>query len=279
MFNARDLLGEFMQVGTSGSASQRMQHAMGSEGLGAQGNPLSQLFEGLSGSGAAPGGSGSSFGGLAEMAKSFLGRTTQEVKGGNPLAIGGIGALAGMLFGGGGGAARGAVGGGALALLGTLAMNALKNWGEGTASDPEQLAKSAPLGVREPQGPAEERELEARALLIIKSMINAAKADGRIDPQELQRIVGRMQADGSDSEERRFVEAELAKPADLDAIVREATTPEVAVQVYAASLLAIEVDTPAEQSYLSTLADRLGLPREAIQRVHQSMGVSAPQPS
>ena len=279
MFNARDLLGEFMQVGTSGSASQRMQHAMGSEGLGAQGNPLSQLFAGLSGSGAAPGGDGGSFAGLAEMAKSFLGRTTQEVKGGNPLAIGGIGALAGMLFGGGGGAARGAVGGGALALLGTLAMNALKNWGEGTASDHEQLARSAPLGVREPQGPAEERELEARALLIVKSMINAAKADGQIDPQELQRILGRMQADGSDSEERRFVEAELAKPADLDAIVREATTPEVAIQVYAASLLAIEVDTPAERSYLRTLADRLGLPREAIQRVHQSLGVSAPQPA
>ena len=70
----------------------------------------------------------------------------------------------------------------------------------------------------------------------------------------------------ADAEERRFVEAELAKPADLDAIVREATTPELAIQVYAASLLAIEVDTPAERSYLRTLADRLGLPREAIQR-------------
>jgi uncharacterized membrane protein YebE (DUF533 family) len=107
-------------------------------------------------------------------------------------------------------------------------------------------------------------------------MVNAAKADGQIDPQERQRILGRMQADGSDSVERRFVGAELSKPADLDAILREATTPEVAIQVYAASLLAIEVDTPAERSYLSTLADRLGLPREAIQRVHQSMGVSGP---
>jgi uncharacterized membrane protein YebE (DUF533 family) len=279
MFNAQDLLGQFMQAGTSGSAAQRMQHAMGSEGLGAQGNPLSELFAGLGGSGAAPGGGTGTFAGLAEMAQSFLGRTTQEVKGGNPLAIGGLGALAGMLFGGGGGAARGAVGGGALALLGTLAMNALKSWGEGSASDPEQLAKSAPLGVRAPTGPAEERELDARALLIVKSMINAAKADGQVDPQERQRILGRMQADGTDAEERQFVEAELAKPADLDAIVREATTPEVAIQVYAASLLAIEVDTPAEQRYLSTLAGRLGLPREAIQRVHQSMGVAAPQPS
>lgn len=279
MFNARDLLGEFLQAGTSGSASRRMQHAMGSEGLGARGHPLSQLFAGLGGSGTATGSGGSSFAGLAEMAKSFLGRTTQEVKGGNPLATGGIGALAGMLLGGGGGAVKGAVGGGALALLGSVAMNALKSWGEGGAADPEQLARSAPLGVREPQGPDEERELEARALLIVKSMINAAKADGHIDPQERRRILGRMQADGTDSEEQRFVEAELDKPADLDAIVHEATTPEVAIQVYAASLLAIEVDTPAERTYLRTLADRLELPREAIQRVHQSMGVPAPQPS
>lgn len=278
MFNARELLGEFMQVGTSGSASRRMQHAMGSEGLGARGNPLSQLFAGLGGSGGGTGGGGT-FAGLAEMAKGFLGRTSQEVKGGNPLAIGGIGALAGMLFGGGGGAARGAVGGGALALLGSVAMNAFKSWGAGAESDPDKLARSAPLGVREPQGPDEERELEARALLIVKAMINAAKADGHIDPQERQRILGRMEADGTDSEERRFVEAEIDKPADLDAIVREAAPPEVAIQVYAASLLAIEVDTPAERSYLSTLADRLGLPREAVERVHQSLGVAAPQPA
>ena len=53
---------------------------------------------------------------------------------GNPLAVGGLGALAGALLGGGGGAVKGAMGGGVLALLGGIAMSALKNYQAGAAA-------------------------------------------------------------------------------------------------------------------------------------------------
>ena len=56
----------------------------------------------------------------------------------------------------------------------------------------------------------------------------------------------------------------------------QASSPELAVQVYAASLLAIEVDTAAERAYLRDLAARLGLDASAVARVHQALGVAAP---
>ncbi len=52
----------------------------------------------------------------------------------------------------------------------------------------------------------------------------------------------------------------MSHPVDMDAIVNSASSPEIAAEIYAASLLAVEVDTVAEKSYLGLLAARLRLP-------------------
>jgi uncharacterized membrane protein YebE (DUF533 family) len=67
---------------------------------------------------------------------------------------------------------------------------------------------------------------------------------------------------------------EMQKPLDLDALVRDVKSQEVAVQVYGASLLAIEVDTPAERDYLQRLANGLSLDGETVERVHASLGIA-----
>jgi uncharacterized membrane protein YebE (DUF533 family) len=268
MFNARDLLGQLMQAGMTGSTSNRVDHALGSRGLSRPGNPIGDLLKNLQGGGQSPG-----FSGLAEAAQGVFGQAKESVQGGSPLAIGGLGALAGAVLGGGGGAMKGAVGGGALALLGSIAMSALRNDQGGAAPDAEQLAKDAPLGLREPRDSAEEAELERTADLILRAMIAAAKADGQIDGGEMQRITGRLEQAGADQEARDFVMAELQKPLDLEGLTREIHSPEVGAEVYAASLLAIEVDTPAERDHLRRLANRLGLDNATVQRIHQMMDV------
>jgi uncharacterized membrane protein YebE (DUF533 family) len=106
-------------------------------------------------------------------------------------------------------------------------------------------------------------------------MINAAKADGQIDPQEVERISAKLGDAGSEEETRAFLVEEMQKPSDVNGIARQASSPELAVQVYAASLLAIEVDTAAERAYLRDLAGRLGLDASAA-RVHQALGLAAP---
>ena len=270
MFNARDLLGQLMQAGMTGSTSNRVEHALGDRGIGRPGNPIGDLLRNLQGGGQSPG-----FGGLAEAAQGMFGQAEQSVRGGSPLAIGGLGALAGAMLGGGGGAMRGALGGGALALLGSIAMSALRNYQAGATPDRDAIAKDAPLGLREPQNPAEEAELERTAILALRAMVNAAKADGQVDGSEMQRIGNQLEQAGADREARDFVLAELQKPLDLEGLTREVNSPEVAAEVYAASLLAIEVDTAAERDYLRRLASRLGLDDATVQRIHQMMDVPA----
>jgi uncharacterized membrane protein YebE (DUF533 family) len=104
-------------------------------------------------------------------------------------------------------------------------------------------------------------------------MISAAKADGDIDQQEMQRIVGRLKDAGMDAEAQAWVLGELSRPLDLDALVADIPNPELAAEVYAASLLAVEVDTPAERDYLARLAQRTGLQPAVVRQIHQSMGV------
>jgi uncharacterized membrane protein YebE (DUF533 family) len=281
MIDARELLGQLMRAGTSRSAPDRIGNAFGARQQGGGGNLLSDLLGGL---GQGRGGSGNILsdllggsgqggaGGLGDMLGG-AGRVAKK----NPFAVGGLAALAGALLGGKTDVPGGAIGGGALALLASLALSSLKGGGEAQAAPGgEDLARDAPLGLREPQSPAEEQELQDKASLIVSAMINAAKADGSIDQGEIQRISGKLETEGADPEARGFIAEEMLKPMDLDALIRKARTPQAAVEVYAASLLAIEVDTAAERDYLRRLAQGLRLDPTTVQRVHQALGVSAP---
>jgi uncharacterized membrane protein YebE (DUF533 family) len=129
-------------------------------------------------------------------------------------------------------------------------------------------------GLRKPANAEEEQKLEDMATLTIRAMINAAKADGQIDPQEAQRLLGKMQEDGVTEEERQFVLMEMQKPMETDAIVRSVPNQQAAAQIYTASLMAIQVDTDAERHYLQELAAKLGLDRHAVGYLHQAVGLA-----
>jgi uncharacterized protein YdbL (DUF1318 family) len=113
---------------------------------------------------------------------------------------------------------------------------------------------------------------ESDAILMIRAMIAAAYADGMLDQQEMKNIMDRMESAGLDSEERQFFLKELSNPSDIDTIIGEVNTPAMAQQVYAVSLMAIEVDTDKEKDYLSTLASRLFLSDAVIAGIHENLG-------
>jgi uncharacterized membrane protein YebE (DUF533 family) len=115
---------------------------------------------------------------------------------------------------------------------------------------------------------------QARAILLLRAMIAAAKADGEVDPEERARIVARLRAAGAEADVQRFVEEELARPVDLYAITSEVRDAATAAEVYAASLAAIRVDTEAERRYLDNLALRLGLDRVAVDEINRRLGSS-----
>lgn len=258
MVNFTDLLGSLVQTGMSGSSRSRATNALGGK---AGAGSLSDLTEGL---GKMLGGSQSSSarpaGGLEDALGSVLGSL-----GNNKAALGGLGALAGALLGGGSNAARGAVGGGFVTMLASLAMSALKSAGQ---------KPQVPRALMEAETSEQQEFLKQDAELIIKAMINAAKADGKIDRQEVQKIIGKLDDDGLTEDEKEFFTTEANRPIDLNGIVSSAQNrPELAAQIYAASLLAIEVDTNQEKEYMAELARGLGLPQQSVSYIEQTMGL------
>lgn len=266
MFDAKRLLDSLVQAGMTGSTGRRVQNALGAQGLGGQagsGGLLDQIGRML---GAAQGGAGGGVGGLGGLLGQAMGglqqsagRAGEAIKSNDPLTVGGLGAVVGALLAG----RKGAVGGGALALLGSLAYSALKGVGQA------QAAAAAP-----PAAELEQLTSDDTAMLLIRAMITAAKADGQIDRDEIDRIASKLAEIGADAEAQRWVMAEMQAPADVAGLVAQVRGPAVAAEVYAASLLAIEVDTPAEQAYLADLARRLQLPPEAVAQIHRALGLA-----
>jgi uncharacterized membrane protein YebE (DUF533 family) len=193
---------------------------------------------------------------------------------GKSLAAGGLGALVGSILGGGSSSAKGAAGGGALALLGSIALQALRSSQQKTQQEEINPAQQLAAGLRAPENASEKKQVQSIVDVTVKAMINAAKADGRIDEDEMQKIVGELQEDGVSQAEREYLLAEVRKPMSTDEIVRAVPNPQVAAQIYAASLLAIEVDTPAEKAYLQTLARGLNLDNRVVNQIHAALGVA-----
>ena len=272
MVDFKSVLGTLLESGLAPSASQRIGHAASPQG-GGLGSILSSLGGGQ-GAGAGGGDLGSLLGGLLGNARQAASDTKSQVQAGNPMAVGGVGALAGALLGGlRGSPAKGALGGAALAVLGQIAMSALQKGMGGAAAGQGGLAEagtSASVGGYQDATAVED---DASAELLLRAMINAAKADGQIDGTEMNNILAKLDEAGASQETKDFVLAEMRRPLDLDSLVADVTSPGLAAAVYAASTMAIKVDTPAEQNYLSQLASRLGISSGVRTSLDTSLGI------
>jgi uncharacterized membrane protein YebE (DUF533 family) len=114
---------------------------------------------------------------------------------------------------------------------------------------------------------------------LVRAMIAAAKADGRIDAEEKEAIFEKLKTMPLSAEEKAWVFDELSSPLDINAVVARADTPEHAAEIYAASLVAISADTVAEQTYLEALASKLKLDPALVAEIHRQAGEKAPQPA
>jgi uncharacterized membrane protein YebE (DUF533 family) len=124
-------------------------------------------------------------------------------------------------------------------------------------------------GAAQPQAEPEPATLDdAHAMLLIRAMIAAANADGEISPDERQRITGKLDQAGAGPDERAVLERELQNPRSADQIIREVHDQETAEEVYLASRIAMNPDTPAEKSYLDFLAARLAIPADRLDELN-----------
>lgn len=117
--------------------------------------------------------------------------------------------------------------------------------------------------------PTETGAQRRRDLLVMRSMIAAAHADGHIDERERARIFERIDSLDLGPAEKGLLFDELRRPLGIDELAAAAGTPELAAEVYAAALLTVDGTEPVSRAYLGELAERLSLPTSLIVELHR----------
>jgi uncharacterized membrane protein YebE (DUF533 family) len=174
-------------------------------------------------------------------------------------ALGGLGALV-LGTGAGRSLAGSAVKLGSLALIGGLAYKAYQNYQQGrpllTGGQPQQQAL---LAAPEGSGFESDAVTNESAALLVRAMIAAAAADGRIDETEQQKILRGLNQAGLADAAEQFLAREIKNPATVDELANAVSSPAEGVQVYTAARIAVEPDTNEEHEFLAALAERLGI--------------------
>jgi uncharacterized membrane protein YebE (DUF533 family) len=159
---------------------------------------------------------------------------------------------------------------GSVAALGALAWKLYQDHqaqqAQPTQQQPRPMAGGAAPYVPPPAIPASSFEalpapqMEQHAQAMLKAMIAAAKSDGHLDARERELLQGEMSRLNADAESRAWFEAELAKPVEPADVAAGVTSPQMAAEVYLASLIVVDETTTMERAYLEELARRLNLP-------------------
>ncbi|CAI8785110.1 tellurite resistance TerB family protein [Pseudomonas donghuensis] len=140
---------------------------------------------------------------------------------------------------------------GGLAALGVIAYKAYGNWqakqGAAVQGEPQTLDRLPPAQV------------EQHSQAILKALVAAAKSDGHVDERERALIEGEFVKLSSDQALQHWLHAELNKPLDPADVARAASTPEMAAEMYIASVMLVDEEHFMERAYLDELARQLKL--------------------
>lgn len=194
------------------------------------------------------------------------------------LLSGAGGGLGGLLGGGSGSGGRGTLAAGALGMLlgskrgrrmggkavtygglAALGMLAYKAYGNWQAQQAAGTANAAPQGEPQTVDRLPPAQVEEHSRGILRALVAAAKADGHVDDRERQMIEAEFAQLTDDSALQHWLEAELNKPLDPVEVAAAATTPEMASEMYLASVLMVDEEHFMERAYLDELARQLKL--------------------
>jgi uncharacterized membrane protein YebE (DUF533 family) len=147
--------------------------------------------------------------------------------------------------------------------------NDRKSSSRSQSSSPKSSSRSSSThGAPAKQGRNDSADSE-RALILVRAMANAAKADGRVDQSEQQSILKHIQNPSADI--IQFLQEEFRKPLNVREFAMSVPVG-MEQQVYTLSLIAMDLDTGDEAKYMTELGDSLRLPADVREQIHQRVG-------
>jgi uncharacterized membrane protein YebE (DUF533 family) len=133
-------------------------------------------------------------------------------------------------------------------------------WGNAPGASKPAIDPWAPVKAEAEEEPSAET---AEALLMLRAMIAAAKADGAIDAEERSRIAAQLDDAGLSPAARDMVLADFDKPLTPAALAKLASDPMLAAQLYAAAVVGAGEIAATERAWLDEFAKALKLDRAA----------------
>ncbi len=263
--DAIKILGSLLSSGalSKGSGGNVLGNILGSALGGSQAEPtrgggsLGDLLGSVLGGSSA---SQSSSGGLGDLLGSVLGGGGSSSKGG-----GGLGDLLGSVLGGGGSSGGG---------LDDLLKGGLGGLlGGAVAKHAQTIDPDAPTPMPDDYdmlpSDIDPHRANDQATLLIKAMINAAKADGSFDESEQKALLDKL--GNVTQDEIDFIQSEFNKPLDVESFANDVPRG-MEHQIYALSLSAIDLDDRREAQYLADLAQSLRISPSEANQIHEQVG-------
>ena len=220
---------------------------------------------------------GATLGSLAEKAKGGASELAKNAPGGmgGLLGAGALGALLGSVL------SKDVLQNAALVGAGAVAWNFYKKWSD----KKEQEAVAAPAGGApfpgaQPAAPT--AGADPTAMLLLRAMVYAARADGHIDATEQERISKMVQQMFPGQDASQLIASLLNEPINPAVLAGQVCSAEQGEDLYRLSCLIVDIDHFMERSYLDGLAQSLhiqplrkeALELEAVQ-AKQQLAVTA----
>jgi uncharacterized membrane protein YebE (DUF533 family) len=210
---------------------------------------------------------------LLGLAGLLFGRRKKSKLTGNLVKLGGLAVIGGLAYKAyqGQQAGKGTGGAGATAVP-TMDGAQAAAAAPAPASQPDEAVAQSALSVPETSRFHPVSQTEDDALLFLRTMVAAAASDGQIDDAERARIVKGLTEAGIDPDATRWLDTEMASPADVEELAANVNDPEKAAQVYSAARIAIDPDTIQEREFLNQLAEALDLEPAVRSKIDDTAG-------
>jgi uncharacterized membrane protein YebE (DUF533 family) len=115
-------------------------------------------------------------------------------------------------------------------------------------------------------------EAQSKGLLVMRTMIAAAMADGHLGPEEQKQIF--KQLDHLDTQERSLLFDELRNPLSCDELAAQASDPVVAIEMYTAAALTLDMNCLVAKEFMAQLGRGLKLPDSLIASIQENSSAS-----
>lgn len=169
---------------------------------------------------------------------------------------------------------------GGVAALGALAWKAYSSYrdGQGVAAQTAAAGSAGAASTAQSQQLIQHETFEnlgntdsasSDAFVVVQAMVAAAMADGHIDGGEQQRIFEQVGALDLDADDKAALFDEMRQARSAQSVASLVSHQALAVEVYLASVLAVDESAPAAQQYLSDLRGSLNLPPALAGAVQQ----------